>query len=39
MCPHPLNVENFPKLLEIKKIHNKVGHSGHLKGVEDAIAL
>ena len=29
---------NFPKLIEIKKAHNQVGYSGHLKGVEDAIA-
>ncbi len=37
---YPLDVENvnFPKLFEIKKAHNQVGYSGHLKGVEDAIA-
>lgn len=29
---------NFPKLLKIKEIHNKVGYSGHLKGIDDAIA-
>jgi len=37
---YPLNVENvnFPKLLKIKKAHNQIGYSGHLKGIEDAIA-
>ena len=37
---YPLNDENvnFPKLLEIKKKHSQIGYSGHLKGVNDAIA-
>ena len=37
---YPLNEENvnFPKMLEIKKCHNQIGYSGHLKGVDDAIA-
>ncbi len=37
---YPLSEENvnFPKLLEIKKTHHQIGYSGHLKGVEDAIA-
>ena len=37
---YPLTEDNvnFPKLLEIKKIHQKVGYSGHLDGIEDAIA-
>ena len=37
---YPLNDENvnFPKLLEIKKKHSQIGYSGHLKGVDDAIA-
>jgi len=37
---YPLSEENvnFPKLLEIKKAHHQIGYSGHLKGVEDAIA-
>jgi len=29
---------NFPKLLEIKKKHSQTGYSGHLQGVDDAIA-
>ena len=37
---YPLKEENvnFPKLFKIKDMHNKIGYSGHLKGVEDAIA-
>ena len=37
---YPLSEENvnFPKLLKIKKAHNQIGYSGHLKGIEDAIA-
>ena len=37
---YPLKDENvnFPKLLKIKNAHHKIGYSGHLKGVEDAIA-
>jgi N,N'-diacetyllegionaminate synthase len=37
---YPLLEENvnFPKLIEIKKAHKQIGYSGHLKGVEDAIA-
>ena len=37
---YPLNEENvnFPKLLKIKKVHEQIGYSGHLKGIEDAIA-
>ena len=37
---YPLKDENvnFPKLLKIKDLHNQIGYSGHLKGVEDAIA-
>lgn len=37
---YPLKEENvnFPKLLEIKKLHNQIGYSGHLKGTDDAIA-
>ena len=37
---YPLKQENvnLPKLLEIKKIHNQIGYSGHLNGIEDAIA-
>ena len=37
---YPLTEDNvnFPKLLEIKKIHKKIGYSGHLNGIEDAIA-
>ncbi len=37
---YPLKDENvnFPKLLKIKNVHNQIGYSGHLKGVEDAIA-
>ena len=37
---YPLTDENvnFPKLLEIKKKHSQIGYSGHLKGVDDAIA-
>ena len=36
---YPLKDENvnFPKLLKIKNVHNQIGYSGHLKGVEDAI--
>ena len=36
---YPLKAENvnMPKLNEILKIHNKVGYSGHLSGIEDAI--
>ena len=29
---------NFPKLIKIKQLHNKIGYSGHLKGISDAIA-
>ena len=29
---------NLPKLYELKKHHNLVGYSGHLKGIDDAIA-
>ena len=29
---------NFPKLMEIKKMHNQTGYSGHLSGIEDALA-
>ena len=37
---YPLNEDNvnFPKFLKIKDAHNQVGYSGHLKGIEDAIA-
>ena len=37
---YPLSEENvnFPKLLEIQKSHKQIGYSGHLKGIEDAIA-
>ena len=37
---YPLSEENvnFPKLLDIKKAHKQIGYSGHLKGIEDAIA-
>jgi len=37
---YPLSEENvnFPKLLNIKKAHSQIGYSGHLKGIEDAIA-
>ena len=37
---YPLTDENvnFPKLLEIKKKHKQIGYSGHLKGIDDAIA-
>lgn len=36
---YPLAEENvnFPKFLKIKDIHNQVGYSGHLKGIEDAL--
>lgn len=29
---------NFPKLIKIKQLHDKIGYSGHLKGISDAIA-
>jgi N,N'-diacetyllegionaminate synthase len=29
---------NFPKFVKIKNSHNKIGYSGHLKGISDAIA-
>ena len=29
---------NFPKLIKIKNLHNKIGYSGHLHGIDDAIA-
>jgi len=37
---YPLLEENvnFPKLLRIKNMHNQIGYSGHLQGIEDAIA-
>tara|TARA_B100000035_G_scaffold82050_1_gene68774 strand:+ start:1779 stop:2591 length:813 start_codon:yes stop_codon:yes gene_type:complete len=37
---YPLKQEhvNFPKLLKIKELHKQIGYSGHLKGIEDAIA-
>ena len=37
---YPLKEENvnFPKFLKIKEKHNQIGYSGHLKGIEDAIA-
>ncbi len=37
---YPLKEENvnLPKLLKIKNEHNQIGYSGHLKGIEDAIA-
>ena len=37
---YPLKDENvnFPKLLKIKDVHNQIGYSGHLEGVEDALA-
>ncbi len=37
---YPLKDENvnFPKLLKIKDAHHQIGYSGHLEGVEDALA-
>ena len=37
---YPLSEENvnFPKLYKIKEKHSQIGYSGHLKGIEDAIA-
>ena len=37
---YPLEEQNvnFPKLQKLKEIHNKIGYSGHLKGISDAIA-
>ncbi len=37
---YPLKEENvnFPKLFKIKNTHSKIGYSGHLKGIDDAIA-
>ena len=37
---YPLKEENvnFPKFLKIKAEHQQIGYSGHLKGVDDAIA-
>ena len=29
---------NFPKLIKIKSLHNKIGYSGHLHGISDAVA-
>jgi len=29
---------NFPKLIKIKQLHDKIGYSGHLKGISDAVA-
>ena len=29
---------NLPKILKLKEIFNKVGYSGHLQGIDDAIA-
>ena len=28
----------FSKIFKIKNVHNQIGYSGHLKGIEDAIA-
>ena len=33
-----INNINLPRIFELKKINNKVGYSGHLPGVFDAIA-
>ena len=29
---------NFPKLIKINNLHNKIGYSGHLNGISDAVA-
>ena len=36
--PASVNNINLPRIFELKKINNKVGYSGHLPGVFDAIA-
>ena len=36
--PANTNNINLPRIFELKKINNKVGYSGHLPGVFDAIA-
>lgn len=37
---YPCNPEkiNLPRIKNLKKIHEKIGYSGHLKGIDDAIA-